>query len=349
MEINLFLVHKFFKKYMSNFYALTSLMRLYDACGNIIGIAPLSQVNYHGDFRNDFALRTFLLEWGQKNNCDSIMVLTGDPRLRKSQGYHVKMYVFEPKGNDSSRLPGGVSTMCGNGVRAVAHFIGQVVDNTDTLEIMTGSGLRNISIQGNNFYQVNMGKFFSQASALSRYINTKKVQSRNGYFIDSPIPEDIRKLISKYVSVANWSIGLNGDIDSNGNIDGEPHVVLFLDQNIKDIFYLRRVAMQIGPLITKNLELFPYEINANFVVNSRKNKDSISVLLCTHERNLGSNPQHSVTAACGTGSTAVGALISKKYKLTDKQMVNVFSPGGKLMISKRKENLFMTGSVVSLV
>ena len=77
-------------------------MRLYNACGNIIGIAPLAYINYRGDFRKDRTLRTFLHTWGGKNNCDSIMVLTGSPLFRKSRGYHVSMDVFEPKGTDNS-------------------------------------------------------------------------------------------------------------------------------------------------------------------------------------------------------------------------------------------------------
>ena len=337
----------------TSFYSLLhKTIRLYDACGNIIGIVPLGQIGYRGDFRKDSTLRTFLCEWAKRNSCDSIMILSGRPEFKDVQGYHVRMYVFEPEGTDDSGLTGAISTMCGNGVRAVAHFIERILPNTNHVQIMTESGIRDVFVKGNNFYQVNMGRFFSDTPALSQYINTNIIRAKNTYFIDSPIPEDLKRAINKYVSASSWSIGLNGDVNSNGKIDGEPHVVIFLDQVIKDIYYLRSIAKQLGPLITKNLALFPYEINVNFASIDPKlkgDKKEASVLLCTHERNLGNDPNHSVTAACGTGSTVVGALIFQKYDLTDKHVLNIHVPGGKLVISKSNENLFMEGSVQCLL
>lgn len=337
----------------TSFYSkLHKIVRLYDACGNIIGIVPLGQIGYNGNFRKDSTLRSILCEWGKGNECDSIMILLGRPELKDVQGFHVRMYVFEPKGTDNSGLAGGISTMCGNGIRAVAHFIEQIIPNTKHLRIMTESGIREVFIKSNGSYQVNMGRFFSDSQALSQYINTDKIRAKNTYFIDSPIPKDLKYSINKYISASNWSIGLNGNVNSNGYIDGEPHVVIFLNQGIEDIFDLQKIARQVGPLITKNLHFFPHEINVNFaVINWKINSGNSqpSVLLCTHERNLGSNPNDSVTAACGTGSTVVGALIYQKFDLTDQHVVNVHVPGGKLIISKSKGNLLMTGSVRCLL
>lgn len=325
--------------------------RLYDACGNIIGIVPLGQIGYDGNFKKDSALRSFLCEWSKRNNCDSIMVLLGRPELKDVQGYHVRMYVFEPKGTDDSGLAGGISTMCGNGVRAVAQFIHQMLPYLSNFQIMTESGMREVLVKGNSQYQVNMGNFFSHVSVLSRYIDINEIQSINGCFIDSPIPQNLKRSINAYIPVSTWSIGLNGDTGSNGSVDGEPHVVIFLNQDIQNINQLRAIAKQVGPLITKNFTLFPHEINVNLVsiIDSIDNKDEFSILLCTHERNLGDDPDHSVTAACGTGSTVVGALLFRKFGLSDKKNVSIYLPGGKLIINKRKDNLFMTGPVRCLL
>ena len=43
----------------------------------------------------------------------------------------------------------------------------------------------------------------------------------------------------------------------------------------------------------------------------------------THERNLGDDPNHCVTASCGTGSTVAGAVVMKKH-LKDVIIILIF-------------------------
>ncbi len=69
----------------------------------------------------------------------------------------------------------------------------------------------------------------------------------------------------------------------------------------------------------------------------------LSILNCTHERNLGNNPHHSVTASCGTGSTAAGAIMLTKNKL---KKIIVKCLGGRLIIEKRQSQYYLHGSAV---
>ncbi|MBI2420928.1 MAG: hypothetical protein HYV38_02480, partial [Candidatus Levybacteria bacterium] len=66
---------------------------------------------------------------------------------------------------------------------------------------------------------------------------------------------------------------------------------------------------------------------------------------CTHERNLGDDPDHSVTASCGTGSTVAGGIMFEKYVSDPTQVVLVKCTGGDLEITKSptSSSLLMKG------
>lgn len=324
---------------------LSETAKVYVGCGNMLGVVPLTEAGYplDQDFRQDSTLREYLHRWGTGINSDSVMVLIGDPTKIDQQGYHYEMHVFEPKGGSNNGLAGGISTMCGNGVRAVAAFIQKQFPDTVEARIMTLSGLRTVEIDG-NLYTVNMGEFTSSANDLKKYVNNGIVKTNSeGNFIDSPIPEEILSDLNNIIPVDKWSIGLNGDRDENGEIDGEPHVVIELPrQLISDIDQLRDLAVMVGPLVTKNIKLFPEEININFIVVNRMGKE-LEILNCTHERNLGDDADHSVTPACGTGSTVVGGFILERYPRA--RSVLVHCTGGDLIISKSRlgQELLMKG------
>src|SRR5665647_1466893 len=95
-----------------NLEKLRDEYRLYEGCGNMLGIVPLSLAGYPEgtDYRDDQTLRTELKRFGNLIHSDSVMVLTGNPKAVKEQGYHFKMSVFEPSGSDESGFDGGVST-----------------------------------------------------------------------------------------------------------------------------------------------------------------------------------------------------------------------------------------------
>lgn len=313
---------------------------LYQACQNKVLIFELKE---NLDWQNNRNLRNIFTRLGKKNNVDSVLVLTGNPRRFYQQGYHYEMYVFEPKGKSENGLAGGISTMCGNGVRAVAAFIQKQFPDTVEAKVMTLSGLRTVEIDG-NLYTVNMGKLTAKSYDLKNYVNTSLVPANDhGDYIGSPIPREIIDKLSAFVDVRTWSIGLNGNRNNDGSIDGEPHIIVEVPRHlISDINQLRKLAIAAGPLVTKNTKFFPREINVNFIVIDKVGKE-LEILNCTHERNLGDDADHSVTPACGTGSTVAGGFILERYPRA--RSVLVHCTGGDLIISKSRlgQELLMKG------
>lgn len=319
------------------FEKLPHYFNLFEGCGNMLGVVPLTLAGYEeGDgWKNDPRIRKILTRWGKEINSDSVMILTGDPTKLDEQGYHVKMFVFEPNGNDESGLGGAVSVMCGNGVRAVAAWVREFDPELKKVFLMTMSGLRTIAIEG-ELYIVEMGEFGNSAVDLSPYVKKERAPfNKEAKYLNVPIPQTILKDLSKYTSAKTWSIGLTGTRHPNGNIDGEPHVVIEIPRReIENIEGLRKLAVAAGPIITKNLEIFPLEVNANFVVVEGQDESGKFVIWnCTHERNLGDDSNHSVTAACGTGSTVAGGVMFEKYVKAPSQTVLVKCTGGDLEIA----------------
>lgn len=320
--------------------------RRYHACQNEFLIFELKR---DSDWQSNRTFRKTLSHLGKKNNVDSILILKGSPHKFYQQGYHYEMYVFEPHARDENDLAGRISTMCGNGIRAVAAFIQKQFPGITEARIMTLSGLRTVEIDG-NLYTVNMGNITTKNHDLKNYVNTKLVPVNNrGDYINSPIPKEIFDKLSAFINVRKWSIGLNGSRNKDGNIDGEPHVIVEVPSNlISDISKLRKLAVTVGPFVTKNIKFFPREINVNFIVVTKKGK-VVETLNCTHERNLGDDADHSVTSSCGTGSTLVGGLILERY--LQAKSVLVRCSGGDLTITKSLEgqDLLMKGPAVEVM
>lgn len=341
-------------KSQEQFFAnLADNLHVFEGCHNMLGVVPLTRAGYDGDKESwikDERLRRRLVEWGIQINSDSVMVLTGDPLKADQQGYHVTMDVLEPRGGDGSDL-GGLSTMCGNGVRAVAAYVKEFLPDIQEVTAMTRSGLRKIKIEkgssGEDLFVVDMGEFSDKSDDLARYVKVDRVSpDSDGKYLDSEIPEEIRNKLEGIVDVSNWSIGINGDRNGDGKMDGEPHLVVEVPRSrVRDIGDLRRIAVAAGPIITKRLDLFPGEMNANFVVLDGVDEEGRFVIWnCTHERNLGDDADHSVTAACGTGSTVAGGLMFEKYVQDPTQIVLVKCTGGDLEIAKNgTTSLLMKG------
>ncbi len=318
----------------------------YQACQNEFLIFELKG---NLDWQSNRTFRNTLARLGKKNKVDSILVLKGNPRRFYQQGYHYEMYVFEPNAKDENDLAGRISTMCGNGVRAVAAFIQKQFPDITEARIMTSSGLRIVEIDG-NLYTVNMGNITAKNDDLKNYVNTDLVLTNSqGDYIDSPIPKEILDKLSAFIEVRKWSIGLNGSRNKDGNINGEPHVIVEVPSNlISDINKLRKLAVAVGSFVTKNIKFFPKEININFIVVTKEGKD-FEMLNCTHERNLGDDADHSVTPSCGTGSTLAGGLILERYP--EARSVLVHCPGGDLTITKSLlgQELLMKGPAGEVV
>ncbi len=334
---------------------------IYEGCGNMLLIVPLEiQKTSRGrSIRNNFFLRKAISEFGIQKGVDSVMVLTGTPLEFNEQGYHCSMDVFEPRGQDESKMAGSWSIMCGNGARAVVRywldhaekqrnnrkwqdFLKNMRENP-YFQIMTRSGLRTIEILSSSLFKVRMGVFTSKAKDLEKYVNIKTLDFNHQANIENvKIPNFILDNIKPLLFVERWSIGLTGNY-SHRDINGEPHVVMLInDSIIADLSKLRKIAKAVGPWITKAKELFPQEINTNFVVikEINKRKKEIGVIACTYERGLGDNPSHCVTEACGTGATVVGAVLFRQMNLDGDYRVKVKMPGGVLIIEKNSHQFY---------
>lgn len=297
---------------------------LYEGCGNRLLI-----VHLNSDFRkNDRRLRYKLHKLGLSKRIDSILVLTGDPNNLLNQGYHVTMDVFEPRGVDSekhSRL-GCWSTMCGNGVRAVTRYL--IDQGKLNCVIKTGSGIRTVFVSPNNQFRVCMGTFTMKKRHLKKYVH-------NFRFMDL-IPE-------KYINRVQTVIaGLNGDITENGDIDGEPHLVVYLNKKNISKSALIRLANELGKVITGNRDFFPECINSSIVAIFKRKKDELWVNACTFERGV-----EYVTQSCGTGATVIGSYLLSKN--TSVLKINVSMPGGILTIERLIDKYYLTGSANPLL
>ncbi len=286
---------------------------LYEGCGNRFLIVQLQKLN-----KNDSQLRKLLCRSGLKAKIDSIMVLTGNPQQFNKQGFHVTMDIFEPRGHDlkNPHLPGCWSTMCGNGVRAVVRFL------LDTHQfqclIKTQSGILPVSVLPQNSFQVSMGQFTTHKKDLSVYVSNFDFQSL--------LPNIIKTAI----------VGLNGFPNNKNIINGEPHLVILLNQKNLSLDKLQSIAAKLGPDLTTNKKYFPQDINSNFVSIKTQTKSKIEVSACTFERSV-----EYVTQACGTGATAIGSWFLRTNPNLQKVLVNM--PGGKLTITKNHSTYYMTG------
>jgi len=269
------------------------------------------------------------------------MVLTGDPAAYVTQNAHFFADVFEPCGFDDSGLPGGWSSMCGNGLMAVSLFFEEYharVHNGEKMYFQTRSGLRISTKLGQGSYSVQMGEFTHRCADLRRYVALQGPKS-TAEWLQISAPHSVGLAFCD-----TWSIGFSGD---RQELDGEPHVVLFgQTSSASDLDTLRAIAMREGPLVTKNRRAFPREVNTNFAIVQANDeaKREISVLACTHERGLGDDPDRSVTGACGTGATAIAATLYRLHNLEDSYMVTVTMPGGVLRAYREHGQFYLIGS-----
>lgn len=305
----------------------------YVANGNKLGVVLIANSLARTKFRESSHLRQLLSYWGRELGLDSIMVV----HRSKTQAYFAD--VFEPWGQDTISLEGSWSTMCGNGMMAVAHFYEQYVApmrQGQPIFINTRSGLREIRKLDLERYSVCMGEFTYNRHDLSNYV---RLEHSPVHYLQQTIPRLLHVNFSD-----NWSIGLSGN-RNKGIIDGEPHVILISDTPMS-LTQLRRFAEGEGPSISKNLEIFPQEINASFamVYETYSQQDGLRILACTHERGLGSDPVRSVTGACGTGATAIGATLYKMYALEDGALVHIAMPAGNLKVYRRHNKFYLIGS-----
>lgn len=310
--------------------------KTYSATGNIIGIAYYPDLSTIEKFVASRQMRRRLKQLGIAHGCDSIMVLVKD--LYDTEIIHT--VVFEP--NNETSL-GIISTMCGNGVRALAAYAEKYMTVQKwPLKVVTQSGTLEIQKLDDQTYRVLMGTLFTDTDSLKRYVST-------GLFTDAPILTDVplpqtfaRELPLPFAAGRPvCSIGFTSTQADASRADGEPHMIIELGgSSVGRVESLQKIAKQYGPLICKNRTFFPSEINVNFVAHNPIKPDS--VLNCTFERNLGNDAKKCVTQACGTGSTVVAA---ERMRKTGLSKISVRCLGGKLHIERLNNLFYLSGDV----
>jgi len=195
--------------------------------------------------------------------------------------------------------------MCGNGIRCMARFIGDLEPDTKgTITISTLAGLIKPELLPDGSVVVDMGEPFLQASD----VPTTLPADEEGRVINAPLE----------VAGKEWLMTCVGM--------GNPHAITFVD----DLDEVNLAA--VGPLFEKH-PVFPAKTNTEFV----------QVLSPTHLKmkvwERGAGP----TLACGTGACAlaVAAVLTGKAERSCK----VTLPGGDLHIEWRESNnrIYMTG------
>jgi len=302
---------------------------LYEACGNRLLIVHLPREFQHADD----GLRRELQQAGLSHKADSVLVITGNPQLVQQQGYHVMMDVFEPRGRDTFRpeLHGSWSTMCGNGIRAIACYLRDTHRvKEERFIIRTRSGPREVFSLPDNNFRVCMGRFSDEQSDLARYVHD---------FNMIPLQKTVQKTGTPMQEII---IGLNGNPDAQGHIDGEPHLVIFVKKEAS-IGQLREWALAIAPLLIADQGRFPEGINISVASIGEKEGKTQHINACTFERGV-----DYVTASCGTAATVIGSHLLAKDK--DPQMIDVHMPGGILHIERDgTDQYYLTGKVAHIL
>lgn len=298
---------------------------LYDACGNRVTIHHNHEANSLTQLRTNTESLLHLAQDGIARNVDSVMVLTGDPNQHDHQGYHVTMDVFEPNAFSQDNLSAGWSTMCGNGVRAVAQYIADTTELTPPFFIQTRSGVQRVD-RVDDLWSVNMGAFTQDQSHLAQYVS----------HYPSSIDEFNIADTDRFESQPHIGFHYQPSAES---VDGEPHLVLFTQQE-ESLASVQALANQVGTIVTATADFFPEEINTSVASIQRKDTSAktVSVNAATYERNI-----YYVTKACGTAATVIGSLVFEHEDLDDDWQVEITMPGGVLVITRKDENYFLTG------
>ncbi len=297
---------------------------LYQACQNNFLIIALER---DFDWKNNMSFRETLCKLGKEKNIDSILILTGNPWRIDELGYHCTMEVFEPRSNS-------ISTMCGNGVRAVGQFwidSGFLPEDRRFL-INTKSGIRKVDILSNSLFKANMGTLSFRVFDLRKYVNSEKLLLNGSDCLDNISFND--KFLER-LRVERAIIGMTGN-RVNGYMDGEPHLIFFLKKRKVSLRQLNKYATKIGEMFSKNKKMFPSEINISVVV---ENSDGI-LSLCTYERGV-----YYVTKACGTANAVAAGYFLKK---SDLSRIVINNLGGKLLVeTNHRGNIYLTGNASS--
>jgi len=209
-----------------------------------------------------------------------------------------KMRIYNSDGSEPE--------MCGNGIRCMARFVGELEAESGTFGISTLAGLIKPELRSDGTVCVDMGEPFLKAADVPTTLPT----DADGRAIDAPLT----------VAGQEWLVTCVGM--------GNPHAIVFVD----DVDALDLAG--VGPQFETDA-VFPAKTNTEFV----------QVLSPTHLKmkvwERGAGP----TLACGTGACALTVAAILTGRAEKSTPVTVSLPGGDLVIEWREADnrLYMTG------
>lgn len=316
--------------------------------GVIKGISNRNPTDVKKILENDINFRNYIVEKGTTLEADSIMIFY---KVRGEE-FDFVTFIGEPNAPVTSKF----STMCGNGIRALALHIVLTENNffirekflRDGIRIWAG-GVKTIRVESfdatlnEGTISVEMGPFMCSKNALVSYVNSQFIRT-----------ETLKSLSITDLPNPILTEGFQLGIGFNGEEDGEPHLVMLSPwenyctlltrigikskpSSRKEILdSLRRVVCFIGLHITFDQEIFPQGINVNLALTLND-----GIYMSTHERNLSSGKDECFdlfqkneycrcnTMACGTGGAAV-VNIAHLQRQTGEDIFTTYHPGGKI-------------------
>ncbi len=206
------------------------------------------------------------------------------------------LYIGPADGADASMRifePNGTEAdMCGNGIRCVADYLYQQGYDTP-IKVDTRAGVKTIR-RNQGMYDVNMGQCQFPRNKFTVYSSEQPLLEE-----ELDIGESVYRL--------------------SGVNTGEPHLAMMMEDLEDDLDNVE--VSQLGRRI-RNSKHFPDSgVNVNFV----QIEDEGYVQARVYERGV-----EDETMACGTGATAVAALVHRLRNMNDR--IEVEMPGGTVEI-----------------
>ncbi|HIP84701.1 MAG TPA: diaminopimelate epimerase [Methanothermococcus okinawensis] len=223
----------------------------------------------------------------------------------------VKFRIFNSDGSEAE--------MCGNGIRCFSRYVYERVLKKNPLYVETLGGLRicEMDTEGDKVrsIRVYMGKPKFQLKDIPMVVEGKR-------------EEDV--FLNEYLHLKN---NILDRIKLSVVNVGNPHAVIFLEDNGIDMDFVRKNLEVLGREI-ENHEAFPERINVHFV--ETLGRDEIRMI--SWERGVG------YTRACGTGATASAVVAHKLGKTGDKVVVHL--DGGDLEVEIKENGAYLKGDAV---
>jgi len=265
---------------------------------------------YHGikveeDFKGEFSRR--VCRRGFSVGADGVIFI----QRPEDKRCDVKFRIFNSDGSEAE--------MCGNGIRCFSKYVYERVLRKNPLYVETLGGLRvcEMEVEGDTVRSVRvyMGKPRFQLRDIPMIVEGKK---EDDVFLNEYLQLNTDVLERVKLSVVNV---------------GNPHALVFLEDNNLDMDFVRRNLEVLGREI-ENHKAFPERINVHFVETLGRDE----IRMVSWERGVG------YTRACGTGATA-SAILAHKLGKTGKRVL-VHLDGGDLEVEIGEDGAYLKGDAV---